>query len=718
MRELLPKAPLLMVALVCSEPAFAQQDTDGDDGPGRPVTEITITARRLDAARANIEPSLGASTYTLTNDTVEARPGGETTTISQILLQAPGVAQDGSGQLRVRQSLGNLQYRINNVILPDGLTDLGESLSPRIAAKVQLVTGALPAQYGLLVSGVVNVTTKDGVYLNGGQAEIYGGSHNTLEPAFEYGGSAGNTNFFVSGSYQRNDVGIASPDGSGDPLHDRTRQIEGFAFVDHVIDPQTRISLILGGSDERFQLPNLRGLNAATADLGPVPFQRSLVLRGVSNFPSEQRDGQRRDINRYGVVSLLHTNDKVTLQASGFLRYSAAMLAAQGTGDVLFTGVGRTSRDTTSTIGAQVEGVYELAEAHTLRGGFVVISDKHNGSSQTLALPINAQGQQTSDIALSFTDNTHLAVLKDSLFLQDEWRPSDFVTINIGARIDHVKAGSYITKLSPRASLVWAPKAGTTLHAGYARYFLPAPIEGASDKPTELAATSARPPTLSGDALKPEFDDYYDLGLEQSLGDFTFGIDAYWREAINLIDEGQFGAAYQAIAFNYDHGRIRGVELSATYTANRLSGWANVAIADARARGIGSNQYYFTAPQLAYAATHMIATSGDQRYTISGGVSYRWDKLRLSADLLAGSGFRRTLSGGTPNGDHMPGYVQLNVSAVFRLATIGERPLDVRFDVINAFDEKYQLRDGTGLAAGQVQWGPRRGVFVGIEQAF
>src|SRR4051812_12559727 len=81
-------------------------EPDDDDGPGKPITELIVTAKRLDAARANIEPSLGASTYTLTNEVLETRPGGETTRLNQVLLQTPGVAQDGGGQLHVRQSQG------------------------------------------------------------------------------------------------------------------------------------------------------------------------------------------------------------------------------------------------------------------------------------------------------------------------------------------------------------------------------------------------------------------------------------------------------------------------------------------------------------------------------------------------------------------------------------------------------------------------------------
>lgn len=246
----------------------------------------------------------------------------------------------------------------------------------------------------------------------------------------------------------------------------------------------------------------------------------------------------------------------------------------------------------------------------------------------------------------------------------------------------------------------------------------PDAVAGAAEKPGELASTSARLPTTTGNAVLPEFDDYYDVGVQHNMGGITAAIDAYWRQARNLIDEGRFGVTERTVPFNYRQGRVRGVELSFTYTAGRLSGWTNVAVADARARGIASNQFYFTAAQLADAAARSIHTSGGQTVTVSGGASYRFDAVRLSGDMLYGSGLRRTLPTGTPNGDHLPGYVQINLSAVYRVAQFRQHPLDVRLDIINALDRRYELRDGSALGDGQPQCGARRGFFVGVEQAF
>jgi hypothetical protein len=51
--------------------------------------------------------------------------------------------------------------------------------------------------------------------------------------------------------------------------------------------------------------------------------------------------------------------------------------------------------------------------------------------------------------------------------------------------------------------------------------------------------------------------------VQQVLPGLEVGVDAYYKKATNLIDDGQFGAAYVLTAFNYAQGENVGVELSA-----------------------------------------------------------------------------------------------------------------------------------------------------------
>ncbi len=102
----------------------------------------------------------------------------------------------------------------------------------------------------------------------------------------------------------------------------------------------------------------------------------------------------------------------------------------------------------------------------------------------------------------------------------------------------------------------------------------------------------------------------------------------------------------------------------------------------------------------------------DQRLTGSGGVSYDWNGTRLGADFLYGSGLRADFA----NTAHLPQYWQINLSANrdFDLPRIGMT--NVRLALINATDQVYEIRDGSGIGVGAPQYGPRAGVYLGLSK--
>ena len=166
-----------------------------------------VTAERLNKARASIQPDTGASTYTLNSAAIDLLPGGSNVSFNQLVLQMPGVAQDQFGQLHMRGDHANIQYRFDGVILPEGLSFFGQVVDTRVVDSVEMVTGALPAEYGLRTAGVLDITTKSGIQ-NGGEVGIYGGSHGEWEPSIEYGGTSGNNTYFGTASYMQNQLGI------------------------------------------------------------------------------------------------------------------------------------------------------------------------------------------------------------------------------------------------------------------------------------------------------------------------------------------------------------------------------------------------------------------------------------------------------------------------------------------------------------------------------
>ena len=162
-------------AALISSPAAAQTGQASPSAGAGPDSTIVVTARRLSAARASIQPQVGASTYTINAQAIATLPGGDNASLNQVVLQAPGAVQDSFGQLHIRGEHNGLQFRLNGVILPEGLSVFSQALSPRLAGSVELITGALPAEYGLRTAGIVDIATKTGGE-NGGEVSIYGGS--------------------------------------------------------------------------------------------------------------------------------------------------------------------------------------------------------------------------------------------------------------------------------------------------------------------------------------------------------------------------------------------------------------------------------------------------------------------------------------------------------------------------------------------------------------
>src|SRR6185437_8693829 len=176
----------------------------------------------LDQARHNLLAPTGAGSYEMSQQRLESLPQGTNTTLDKALLQAPGVSQDSaaSGDLHVRNEHANLQYRINGIMLPDGVGAFGQIIDTGIVGSMALITGALPAQYGLRTAGVLDIQTKADAFNNSGSVSVYGGSHGTFTTSAEYGGTVGQTQYYVSGRYFGSSVGIENPTPAYNAIHD------------------------------------------------------------------------------------------------------------------------------------------------------------------------------------------------------------------------------------------------------------------------------------------------------------------------------------------------------------------------------------------------------------------------------------------------------------------------------------------------------------------
>jgi hypothetical protein len=134
----------------------------------------------------------------------------------------------------------------------------------------------------------------------------------------------------------------------------------------------------------------------------------------------------------------------------------------------------------------------------------------------------------------------------------------------------------------------------------------------------------------------------------------------------------------------------------------------------ARGTHWSSSQFLFSPEDYAFVKKHWIFLDHDQRVTASTGASYTWNDWKASADLLYGSGLRR----GFVNTKSVPDYATVNLSLQrnLKIAQLGN--FKIRFDIVNLFDEVYELRDGSGIGVHAPQFGQRRGFYGTIAYDF
>ncbi len=702
---------------VDSTAASADASASSNASASPQLQEIQVTAQRLNEARTSIETQTGASTYTIDNEAIKAMPGGDNQQLNQVLLQAPDVVQDSFGQIHVRADHNDLQYRLNGIILPEGISVFSQTLSPWLISSLKLITGALPAEYGLRTAGIIDLSTNSGLLTPGGEVSVYGGSHSTFQPAAEYGGSDGKYTYYVTGNYKQDNLGIDSPTSGPTPLHDHTTQMQGFGYFENIIDSNDRLSLITGISDEEFQIPNQVGLQPS---LG-------LNVNGQTAFLSNDLNETQHELAEYAIVSWQHSEGALNWQTSLSARYTSLHFEPDWVGDILYNGIAQDAFKSDTAIGWQTDASYKVNDAHTVRAGLYYQHDSSKSDTSSQVLPIDATGAQTTNVPLSVIDNGTQVQQIESVYLQDEWQPLTPFTLNYGLRYDHYSAYSSGGQLSPRVNFVWEFPTDTTLHGGYSRYFTPPPFEliGAETF-TKFAGTTAVPPGSNTLDTAPiaERANYYDLGVEQKLLDrtLTLGVDSFYEQAQHLIDEGQFGAPIILTPFNYRYGLIGGVEFSANYTIDNFSAYLNSAWQAAHGKQVESAQFNFSQDDLNYIASNYIHLDHEGRVSASSGVSYLWLGTRFSADAIFGTGLRDdlTLPDGSviPNGDHTPSYTQINLGLTHPFEIAGSGPLTLRLAIINVADKVYQIRSGTGVGVFAPQYGPPRGFFGGLSWRF
>src|SRR6478672_7703075 len=387
-----------------------------------PVNPVTVTTNTLNQGLNTIYAPIGTIPTTISHDTIQALPGGDNQTVEKILLQAPGVTQDSaaSGNFHVRNEHANVQVRINGIMLPDGVSGFGTFLDTALIGNISLITGALPPQFGLRTSGVLDIWTRSDAFNNTGNVGIYGGSRGTFTPSIEYGGTIGQTQYFITGRFFESNIGLENTTPNWNAIHDYTAQERGFGYLSTLLDPYTRFTFITGAAYGRYQIPN---------PPGQMP---NFTAYGISSFNSAALNENQFEQSYFGVAALQRSINGADVQFSYFTRYSSVHFVPDAIGDIIFNGVASDVFRSDIANGVTTDVAYRLNEAHTLRGGFLARTDLTDVANTNTLLPVVAGAPV--DAPFTVLDASKKLGYTTSFYVQDEWRITNWLILSSGLR--------------------------------------------------------------------------------------------------------------------------------------------------------------------------------------------------------------------------------------------------------------------------------------------
>jgi len=682
------------------------------------LSEVVVTASRLteelwtknktlDNARDKILlPKLGATEYRMDGEALQTLPQGKNTPLDKVLLQIPGVSYDSAisnPDFHIRNEYANAQYRINGIQLPDGVSALGPILETGFVANLNLLDGALPAQYGLRTAGVIDITTKT-EFDAGGDLDLYGGSWGTVSPSLEYGNTVGQTQYFLTGRYLLTNQGLENATPMENPIHDRSTQEKFFGYGSTLFGDSARLTTMAGGFIGHFQIPDVAG-------------EQPLGDFGSPSLSSTRLNENETDRFFFGVIALQTHDETLDTQVSVFTRYATVDFVPDVYGDLAFNDVASNVVRKSLLNGLEFDASDRVSDAHTLRAGMTASVEKTQVQDLSTLLPLDPDGNPLPT-PVTLNDYTAKVGWTAGAYVQDEWRIRPDLTLNTGLRFDQMNQFVSANQLSPRIAIMYKPLADTTVHAGVSRYFTPPMQAQATQNNLALFQNTVQQAAIPlDDPVRPERATYVDLGVDQHLlPGLNTGLDVYYKRSTDTLDDGQFGQAVVLNEFNYANGFSRGAEFKINYTRDGFRAYANVSYEITMVKKVVSNQHLIDDPQeLSYLASTYTYASDAQTVTASAGAAYRWHGLLASIDGIYGSGLRA----GFANEDHSPGYTQWN-------AAIGQsfdpwhnqKLLTLRLSAINLFDRSYVLRAATGIGEFAPQYGPRRGLFAELNQQF
>jgi outer membrane receptor protein involved in Fe transport len=672
-----------------------------------PAASVTLTlAVTKDIALEIVSPlpaiqyKASSETYQLSRKDIDALPRGNNNDVFEVLLTVPSVASGALKQTHVRQDHAGQQFRIDGIPIPDSVSGtFADIVPPRAWERADMILGGMEAQYGNKTTLLVDITSKSGTKPGFGSMQLFGGSNETLNPSFEYGGTVGEKfRYYGLNSFITTNRGIEPPTLGYTNNHNQSEKNNTYLRGDYQHDIRSNFSWIFLNSVAKYQVPTIPNL-AANPDV-------LALLPGFTPGASQNVDQFQKENNQYSQLVWRHDLDAVKFFSLGlyFRRGEADFHTpannALAYADDVNSAQTANQRRTAYTGGVRLDHTWVLNSQHLLKTGFQVDYTNANNTAQIFAFDTSS-GAPAGPV-LSLQSSNRNIQTRQEFWVQDQWSPNDQWTFNLGVRADIIQGFYNEGQVSPRLGATYKLNQSNVFHAYYGRLFTPPNVEQIAFVNLNTQNTTAAPDDPTGFKPRAERSHYFEVGSFHAVSRYaTLQVTGYYKLDHYMSDAGQFGSTPMLNYFSFQNGWKRGIDgsLKVQFT-DKLTGRGNVGWGQCKGYGLQSGQYLLDSKEIGdINSKGGVFCDHSQFVTSSAVVTYRLlERTNVTGQMLYGYGLRSsTDDDAKTNSSHSPSYTVYNASLTHVIPLPWEnQKMLLGFDIINLLDQQYFYNTGEG----------------------
>jgi outer membrane receptor protein involved in Fe transport len=529
------------------------------------IAQTTVTAH---AGAEGNPPSVNQ----LTRSTIQTSPVSNS--LDRLLETLPGVVQFSYNEPIINGFHG-VSYNIDGAPLPLATTsNFAEIIDPKLINSIEVLTGAIPAEYGgERMGGVVNIiSNRPSDIPEGTFGTITGGFGNQAQGlgTLDVESRSGSSEFFLSGNLETTGRGLDAP--TYTPINDASSSNDQFFRFITQLAPRDTLAFDYSNQFSQFQIPINTDPNNPFDPVVNAPGTLDTQLE-YDRFSNLNWTQVSKDDN--GVFQVIPWWRSTRIDYFGDLPLDVlgvepdfSICPPTCAKSVNLVGLDQGSY--ASYVGVRASD-FRATKDHAWKVGVDLDRESATATQEFACFYVDcaSSGVIAKPYYPAFTTPQGQAGSNIGVYGEDKWQMTPAVVWSYGLRYDHSTGYVGGWQLSPRIGVNIWDGGKNVAHVYYGKFYAAPLLEDVRQACVLLSAQQACSTTNPVYDLKPESDSYYEMGVVHSFNaHFTGSLNVFEKSVVNVLDTTQlFNTPIFAVynnAIGIDHGaeiRLQNQEL-------------------------------------------------------------------------------------------------------------------------------------------------------------